>query len=44
VPEHLRQLQDELAGENAAVDTHGLDHECLSAYLHEITAPQSCAR
>jgi hypothetical protein len=44
VPEHLRQLQDELAEENAVIDTHGLDHQRLSAYLHEITAPQSTAR
>ena len=39
VPEHLRQLQDELAEENADIDIHGLDHERLTAYLHEITAP-----
>ena len=44
VPEDLRQLQDELAEENAVVDTHGLDHERLTAYLHEIAAPQSSAR
>ena len=39
VPEHLRQLQDELAEEGAAVDIHGLDHERLAAHLREITAP-----
>jgi hypothetical protein len=39
VPEHLRQLQDELAEDNAAIDTHGLDHQRLSTYLREITAP-----
>lgn len=44
VPEHLRQLQEELAEEGAAVDIHGLDHERLAAHLREITAPQSSAR
>jgi hypothetical protein len=39
VPEHLQQLQDELAEEGAAVDTHGLDHERLAAHLREIATP-----
>jgi hypothetical protein len=39
VAEHLAQLQDELADEDAAIDTHGLDAPALAAYLHEITTP-----
>lgn len=44
VTEHLEQLQGELAEEAAAIDTHGLDHNRLAAYLHEIAAPRCSAR
>lgn len=40
IAEHLGQLQDELA----EINTHGLDHTRLAAYLREIAVPQSPAR